>query len=47
MNNNLWELVDEFEARSKDHHHCGPIARYVWKQAFEELRSRLGERVLP
>lgn len=39
----LWELLDLFEDRSKDKN-LGPITRYVWKTAFEELKLRLGER---
>lgn len=40
----LWELADEFAARSKDRHHYGPLQRMIWQQAHAALVQRLGER---
>ena len=41
---NLWELADEFEARSRDRHTYGPLARHVWATAWQELVARLEPR---
>lgn len=43
----LWELADTWEGRIKDKRGVGPIERYVWRKAWEELVARLGERKLP
>lgn len=40
----LWELADQFEDRSKDTRHYGPLQRYIWRKAWEELVERLGSR---
>ncbi len=41
--NELWELADRWEYRFKNKAY-GPVARYAWRQAWEELTGRLGER---
>ena len=44
---NVWMVADNFEARSKDKHHYGPLQRFIWKMAHEELLKVLGKRELP
>lgn len=41
-----WQVLDQFEDRARDKENNGPLARYIWRQAFEDLKEALGERKL-
>lgn len=40
----LWELADSWEDRFRDKQMYGPLARHIWRQAWEELTERLDSR---